>query len=486
MSDEDMDDYGFDMIWDARVSITGAHIVGQPGTPGLWDPRFRTWPQALRISRWRPATAYKRHVSYKQCRRWATSHPYFEGDLRTQRIQQTAAPSPTRQSCRLERWEHRPYLFNLAPFAWDADVDFPEPEVRFPSLADQSNHEFIPLVELRPDTLGTPTPDPLFGHTLRGGPRCPPCDCGTFCLRCRIHEYTGDYSDLFDLQKTTFALKAWIQEFQLQDAEELLTKVRHSQWRDSEMTSTRWKPARRSDTEDWRRCMRTSAYLTALLDRLPYRAKTLLAMAGGVRIPTWEWAHKHGGQLDDGNWHCLGYEIMHSTRSQQSRLTTQVCMIQDISNQDYATVYNDHLGYLVPMSDRNCFEKANAIDMLIGLGRITSRLATNQKTQLYDQTGDLENLSRFWEQILNRETHENHRQRDMGTGRTPWDEEDNTSGVADHVDGVRWNCTNRHDGRCPPNPIRHQVLTNHFVYKDSWPNRTGHTGYYGDALHRPI
>merc|ERR1712087_93380 len=107
-----------------------------------------------------------------------------------------------------------------------------------------------------------------------------------------------------------------------------------------------------------------------------------------------------------------------------------------VSNQDYAATFNTHLGGYIPYYDRNCFEKANAIDMLIGLGPVTSRLTPNHKQRLYTIMGDLENLSRFWEQILNREANESQRLRDLSVARRPRDETDDSSGEPDREDGV--------------------------------------------------
>ena len=186
-----------------------------------------------------------------------------------------------------------------------------------------------------------------------------------------------------------------------------------------------------------------------------------------------------GWTLPDNQWHCLGYEIMHTTRSPTSRLTTQVCLIQDISNQDYAATFNTHLGGYIPYYDRNCFEKANAIDMLIGLGRVTSRLTPNHKQRLYTIMGDLENLSRFWEQILNREVNESHRLRGLAFGRRPRDETDDSSGEPDREEGVGRHHLNSDHRMGQAKSIARQLLTYQFLYKDSWPNHTGHNGYPG-------
>ena len=141
--------------------------------------------------------------------------------------------------------------------------------------------------------------------------------------------------------------------------------------------------------------------------------------------------------------------------------------------------FNAHLGRYIPFCNRNCFEKANAVDMLIGLGRLTARLTPDHKQRLYDIMGDLENFSRFWEQILNRETNESHRLRGRSSARRPRDDEDDSCGEPDREEGVGRHFLNSDDPMARTKQIGNQILTYQFLFKDSWPNRPGRTGYPG-------
>ena len=477
-----------DMIWASHYGVLGNPILGVERTYGLYDPRIRATLLSLRLHRWTPAVTRKWQFWHWGGRRYSAAYPYYEGDLRTQRLQHCLAPTPTREHCLVEEGRNFRYLNNSRDFDFSPEVDFPEPAVRFPSLQDQSNHEFIPMIDLMQANDPRGPPDPPFGHPAEEPRRLQWCGCGSYCIHCRLYDYSRTFSDLFRPEPTIFALKAWIEEFVTKDMEDVLFEIRTPGWADCLETEPAWRPIRNCSFDEIWRCRDTSAYFLGLLDKLPRRARNLFALAGGVRIPTWEWSHKQGGALDDGNWHCLGYELMHATTSARSRVTTQVCLLQDISNQDYATVFNQHLTGRVPWPSRNCFEKANAIDMFIGLGRISSRLTQDQKIQLYELTGDLENFSRFWERILNLETHENSQLRDKHIFREPSDPEDDPSGVPNSSVGrlfrisntYRWQQGEDYRGVWTP------LLSGNFAYKDSWPNHINSTGFFGDAENRPL
>ena len=466
------------MIWDVKATLSGAYLTGKNLAYNIFDPRLRTWPQALRMSRWRPAIPQKRHIFFQYGLRRAEMQDHFAGDIRTDRVLRTANPSVSRLACREQNPRHALYQYCSRPYQMHEDNTYPEIEVRYTALPDISNHEFLDVSTLDQRHSCDQIIDPLFWRPQQSCRRPTPNSCGRPCLSCRLKNYTHNYLDLHSLDATKFAIKAWIQEYFDADVESLRA-VRHTTWDDFDSTHVKWLPLRKDTPGEWHRCMGTSAFFLAIMDMLPQRAKVLLVMAGGVRIPTWEWGRLVDGPLPDKQWHCLGYEIMHTTRSPTSRLTTQVCLIQDISNQDYAATFNTHLGGYIPYYDRNCFEKANAIDMLIGLGRVTSRLTPNHKQRLYTIMGDLENLSRFWEQILNREANESQRLRDLSVARRPRDETDDSSGEPDREEGVGRHHLNTDHRMGQAKSIAKQLLTYQFLYKDSWPNHTGHNGYPG-------
>ena len=155
---------------------------------------------------------------------------------------------------------------------------------------------------------------------------------------------------------------------------------------------------------------------------------------------------------------------------------------QDLPDETYAALWNLTLGRVNTDYDGpnlTNFDKANAIDMLIGLGRLTARLTPDHKQRLYGIMGDLENFSRFWEQILNREVNESHRLRGLTFGRRPRDETDDSSGEPDREEGVGRHHLNSDHRMGQAKSIAKQLLTYQFLYKDSWPNQTGQNGYPG-------
>ena len=50
------------------------------------------------------------------------------------------------------------------------------------------------------------------------------------------------------------------------------------------------------------------------------------------------------------------------------------------------------------------FEKANAIDSLIGIGYACKRLDADTRGRLYDELGNIEEMSWYWETLLNKFT----------------------------------------------------------------------------------
>ena len=178
--------------------------------------------------------------------------------------------------------------------------------------------------------------------------------------------------------------------------------------------------------------------------------------------------------------HLFGFEIIQAARHTSSRLTRRLVLLQDLSNQQYAVAFNAHLGRFGPWEAWNCFEKANGIDMLIGLGRIAGRLTPDHKERLYEQTGDLENFGRFWEQVLNREAHESHRLYRLEAPRHPTDPEDDSCGEPDRKHEHRNSNEREEDIRS----IICQLATHELLHKDTWPRQTvaaaGYEGAYPD------
>ena len=120
--------------------------------------------------------------------------------------------------------------------------------------------------------------------------------------------------------------------------------------------------------------------------------------------------------------------------------------------------------------------------MLIGLGRIAGRLLPDHKKRLYEQSGDLENFGRFWEQVLNREAQESHRLRRMGTPRQPADPEDDSCGEPDRKIGDREARGINEREEEYTQHVTHQLATFELLHKDMWPRQTvaaeGYEGAY--------
>ena len=116
----------------------------------------------------------------------------------------------------------------------------------------------------------------------------------------------------------------------------------------------------------------------------------------------------------------------------------------------------------------------------VGLGRIAGRLAPDHKARLYEQTGDLENFGRFWEQVLNREAHESHRLYSLSAPRRPRDPDDDSCGEPDR------NQSRRQFNQCEEavRPICYQLATHELLHKDTWPRQAvaaeGYEGAYPD------
>ena len=78
---------------------------------------------------------------------------------------------------------------------------------------------------------------------------------------------------------------------------------------------------------------------------------------------------------------------------------------QDLPDETYAALWNLSLGRVNTDYDGpnlTNFDKANAIDMLIGLGRALKHTTLETRDHLYSEFGDMEEMSFFWEVLLNK------------------------------------------------------------------------------------
>ena len=143
-------------------------------------------------------------------------------------------------------------------------------------------------------------------------------------------------------------------------------------------------------------------------------------------------------------------------------------MTQDLSNQQYGVVWNAFFRDLAAGSEVNNFRKANDLEMLIGLGRLMRRLDLRQRTNIYERFGDLEDLSRFWEQVVNRTAHMAGRTRRGRARCRPRYEDDESCGENDT--GLS---QLRHENTAPLDirSIRAQLVTYQDLFKDCWPER---------------
>ena len=475
-----------DMIWGKIISPIRS-LFGTIGQGDTGDPRVTTFPQAIRMSRWRPATPRYRMADIGVGKRTVETSDYNRGDLRTDRVLRTRHPSVARRACHPEIPKHR---IRVTPpeinFEWhpgyDADPDgedrrHPPVRVMHTAIQDVATHEFLPLSQINQESVcfhaHLTNAWTLDQHRLAQ----PDATCGRPCNSCRLSEYYQNYPDNFSLTSTRYALDAFMFEFWTNNMPELFALIAPTNNLNVfDNCEYYWKTPRDASPQAWHKAMQTSAYILALLRTTPAKAQTTFVQAGGVRIPTWEWAHKGEVIRAGKQWHCLGWEILSARRVKGARLSVGVCLIQDISNQDYAMAYNTHLKNYYPAKESNCFEKANAIDMLIGLGRLTARLTPDHKQAFYQVTGDLESLSRFWEQILNREASETDRLRGLRVIRLPGDEEDDSCGETD-TEIIDPTCNLESSGEEKPRRVWEQILTFFFLFKDAWPKHTGDSGF---------
>ena len=137
-----------DMIWDVKTTLSGAYLAGKNLAYSIFDPRLRTWPQALRMSRWRPAAPQKRHAFFQHGLRRAEMMDHFQGDIRADRILRTANPSVSRLACRTENPHHEHYRYCSKPYQMAEEIDYPEIQVRCTALPDISNREFLDISEI--------------------------------------------------------------------------------------------------------------------------------------------------------------------------------------------------------------------------------------------------------------------------------------------------------------------------------------------------
>ena len=125
---------------------------------------------------------------------------------------------------------------------------------------------------------------------------------------------------------------------------------------------------------------------------------------GGVRLPHWQCLK---AQPD------LRYMVVHLEIYRQETYEDDAALkyhskfqaTQDLPDETYAALWNLTLGRVNTDYDGpnlTNFDKANAIDMLIGLGRALKHTTPETRDNLYSEFGDLEEMSFFWEILLNK------------------------------------------------------------------------------------
>ena len=96
---------------------------------------------------------------------------------------------------------------------------------------------------------------------------------------------------------------------------------------------------------------------------------------------------------------------MRETYEDEKKYYSKFQATQDLPDETYAALWNMTLGRVNADYDGpnlTNFDKANAIDMLIGLGRALRHTTPALRDNLYSEIGDLEEMSFFWEILLNK------------------------------------------------------------------------------------
>ena len=372
-----------------------------------------------------------------------------------------------------------------ATYDTDSPRDLPDwikPSSGLTMLPDTADHEYAQVEDVAhmpscgpfPKGHTQPTPyaeEPL--HTLCHGKNC---------IRCRTTETWYATWEYQDAREVDYALQAFLQRAIQADDGELFRHNRHGV--DFKDLTEVWAPVRDTLEPTWRRATQTSIYFMHLLNTLPHRAQNTFIAAGGARIPTWEWARGQTAEAE-GHKHALGVEVVQTSRPPGSRAVYACYMTQDLSNQQYGVVWNLFFARYALGTEINNFRKANDLDMLMGLGRLMRRLDLRQRTHIYERFGDLEDLSRFWEQIVNRAVHLAGATRRGRDRCRPRYEDDESCGENDA--GRSWL---RHENTMTldTRSIRAQVITFQDLFEDCWPKRPSgrsrHNGVDGNTYAR--
>ena len=125
---------------------------------------------------------------------------------------------------------------------------------------------------------------------------------------------------------------------------------------------------------------------------------------GGVRLPHWHCLKAHA-DLRHLVVHLEVYRQETDEADTAFRYHSKFQATQDLPDETYAALWNLSLGRA--NTDRDGphltnFDKANAIDMLIGLGRALKHTTPETRDSLYSEFGDMEEMSFFWEVLLNK------------------------------------------------------------------------------------
>ena len=164
----------------------------------------------------------------------------------------------------------------------------------------------------------------------------------------------------------------------------------------------RWGGLRRDTAERRHELLKTSWALWFTLWNLDSKDYNTFVKLGGVRMPPWI-CHEN---IADLRTMVIIMEVYHfelESADGNNRAFAKFQAAQDISDDRYAAPWNLTLGeennaqYGPGLSN---FDKANAIDALIGLGMSLRHLTPDTRNRLYDEFGNLEEISLFWQTLL--------------------------------------------------------------------------------------
>ena len=166
----------------------------------------------------------------------------------------------------------------------------------------------------------------------------------------------------------------------------------------------RWGGLRRDTAEHRHNLLKTSWALWFTLWNLDSKDYNTFVKLGGVRMPPWI-CHEN---IADLHTMVIIMEVYHfelESADGNNHAFAKFQAAQDIGDDRYAALWNLTLGEENNLQfgpGLSTFDKANAIDALIGLGVSCRQLTPDTRNRLYDEFGDLEEMSFFWQTLLNK------------------------------------------------------------------------------------